>query len=105
VLSLTKHKACPHPSIHTNNYPTSSSPPSSPLPPPHSDQTFPKRCGQLKGKTIDSLEIYLERIKAAIEAKTDSNLVVIARTDARQAPGGGFDEGVTRLKGKGNKQW
>jgi len=70
------------------------------------DQVFPKRCGQLKGKDVVDLQVFLERIRSAVEARTDPNFVIIARTDARAASmyGGqdagreAFDEGVKRLK-------
>lgn len=70
------------------------------------DQIFPKRCGQLKGKDIVDLPVYIERIRSAVEARMDPNFVIIARTDARQAKSQGgesagreaFEEGVRRLK-------
>lgn len=70
------------------------------------DQTFPKRCGQLKGKDVVSLDEYLERITSAVRARKDPDFVIIARTDARQADKFGgekageeaFEEGVKRLK-------
>jgi len=70
------------------------------------DQVFPKRCGQLKGKDVVDLQVYLERIRSAVEARVDPDFVIIARTDARQAKSFGgehadmaaFDEGVRRLK-------
>lgn len=33
------------------------------------DQVFPKRCGQLKGKDVVDLQVYLERIRSAVEAR------------------------------------
>jgi len=70
------------------------------------DQVFPKRCGQLNGKDVVDLQVFLERIRAAVEAKTDPDFMVIARTDARNADSFGgrdagheaFMEGVRRLK-------
>jgi 2-methylisocitrate lyase-like PEP mutase family enzyme len=70
------------------------------------DQVFPKRCGQLKGKDVVDLQVYIERIRSAVEARSDPNFVIIARTDARQAKRFGgehagreaFNEGVRRLK-------
>lgn len=70
------------------------------------DQVFPKRCGQLKGKDIVSLQVYLERVRSAVEARTDPNFMIIARTDARQAKSLGgsdagqkaFQKGLERLK-------
>jgi len=40
------------------------------------DQVFPKRCGQLNGKDVVDLQVFLERIRAAVEAKTDPDFMV-----------------------------
>jgi len=46
------------------------------------DQEFPKRCGHFSGKSvIDSTEM-IQKIHAAVDARTDPDLVIIARTDA-----------------------
>jgi 2-methylisocitrate lyase-like PEP mutase family enzyme len=58
------------------------------------DQAFPKRCGHLTGKAVISVEEFVEKIRAAVEARRDPDLVVIARTDAR-APLG-FDAAIER---------
>jgi len=58
------------------------------------DQTFPKRCGHLTGKSVVDRNEFVEKIRAAAEARTDPDLVIIARTDAR-APLG-FDEAIER---------
>ncbi|MDG2381867.1 MAG: methylisocitrate lyase [Pirellulaceae bacterium] len=47
------------------------------------DQQLPKRCGHLSGKTLVSVDEMCQKIKAATTARTDPNLVIIARTDAR----------------------
>jgi len=47
------------------------------------DQQLPKRCGHLSGKTLVATEVMCEKIKAAVAARRDPNLVIIARTDAR----------------------
>jgi methylisocitrate lyase len=47
------------------------------------DQQFPKRCGHLSGKTLVEPEAMCAKLRAAIGAKADPNLVIIARTDAR----------------------
>ena len=56
------------------------------------DQVNPKRCGHLDGKQVTSVERMSEKVTAARAARTD--LVVIARTDARATHG--FDEAVAR---------
>jgi 2-methylisocitrate lyase-like PEP mutase family enzyme len=46
------------------------------------DQVFPKRCGHFSGKeVIPSVEM-VEKVKAAVDARRDGDLLIIARTDA-----------------------
>jgi 2-methylisocitrate lyase-like PEP mutase family enzyme len=47
-----------------------------------SDQVFPNRCGYLPGKQIVPVEQMLAKIKAALDARTDPDLFIAARTDA-----------------------
>jgi 2-methylisocitrate lyase-like PEP mutase family enzyme len=49
------------------------------------DQAFPKRCGHLPGKELVSVEEYLGKLGAALDART--NALIIARTDARAVLG------------------
>ncbi len=58
------------------------------------DQRLPKRCGHLDDKQVVPAEEFVSKIEAAVEARTDENLVIIARTDARAVAG--FDEAVDR---------
>jgi 2,3-dimethylmalate lyase len=51
------------------------------------DQIWPKRCGHMKGKQVVPLEEYLQKLKAAVEARRKDDLYIVARTDARQALG------------------
>jgi methylisocitrate lyase len=51
------------------------------------DQVNPKRCGHLDGKAVVDTETATKRIKAAVDARRDSNLVIMARTDIRAAEG------------------
>jgi 2-methylisocitrate lyase-like PEP mutase family enzyme len=46
------------------------------------DQTFPKRCGHLEGKTVVSAGEMLGKIKAALDARSSPETLIIARTDA-----------------------
>ena len=46
------------------------------------DQVSQKRCGHRPNKAIVSTNEMLDRIKAAVDAKTDPNFVIMARTDA-----------------------
>lgn len=46
------------------------------------DQSFPKRCGKVEGKSlIDSAEM-VQKIRAAVDARSDPDFVINARTDA-----------------------
>jgi methylisocitrate lyase len=47
------------------------------------DQEFPKRCGHLAGKSLIETEEMVEKIRAAVAARTDPDFLIIARTDAR----------------------
>ncbi|TQC41810.1 isocitrate lyase/PEP mutase family protein [Rhodococcus sp. WS4] len=58
------------------------------------DQTFPKRCGHFEGKETISAEEMVSKIGAAIDARTDENLLIVARTDARYIEG--IDEACRR---------
>jgi 2-methylisocitrate lyase-like PEP mutase family enzyme len=61
------------------------------------DQEFPKKCGHTPFKRIIPLEDMVEKIKVAVEARVDSeNLLIIARTDARQSEG--LDGALRRLE-------
>ncbi|HEY0808499.1 MAG TPA: isocitrate lyase/PEP mutase family protein, partial [Pseudonocardiaceae bacterium] len=47
------------------------------------DQAFPKKCGHLPDKELISADEFVAKLRAALDARTDPDLVVIARTDAR----------------------
>ena len=47
------------------------------------DQAFPKKCGHLPDKELVPVQEYLRTLRAALEARRDDSLVIIARTDAR----------------------
>jgi methylisocitrate lyase len=51
------------------------------------DQVGSKRCGHRPGKEVVSTQEMVDRIKAAVDAKTDSEFVIMARTDALAAEG------------------
>ena len=46
------------------------------------DQVAPKRCGHFSGKEVISTEEAVAKIKAAVDARHDENLLILARTDA-----------------------
>jgi methylisocitrate lyase len=58
------------------------------------DQEFPKRCGQLAGKSVVDLAEMVGKIKAAVKARRDPEFVIVARTDARAVED--FDRAVER---------
>lgn len=51
------------------------------------DQVNPKRCGHLDGKAIVDTETATKRIRAAVTARRDPNLLIMARTDIRANDG------------------
>ena len=51
------------------------------------DQTFPKRCGHFDGKSVVPERDMLYRLQAALDARIDPDLLIIARTDARSVEG------------------
>lgn len=46
------------------------------------DQVLPKRCGHMSGKALVSTSEMVGKIKAACDARTDENFMIMARTDA-----------------------
>jgi methylisocitrate lyase len=51
------------------------------------DQVNPKRCGHLDGKQVVDESTALKRIRAAVAARRDPNLLIMARTDIRAIDG------------------
>jgi 2-methylisocitrate lyase-like PEP mutase family enzyme len=58
------------------------------------DQVFPKKCGHLDNKEVIPLNDYLAKVRAAVDARTDPDFIIIARTDSRAVAG--FDEAIQR---------
>ena len=58
------------------------------------DQVSPKKCGHFSGKQIISKEEMVNKIKAALDARIDNNLAIIARTDALAM--NGIDDALER---------
>ena len=58
------------------------------------DQVWPKRCGHMKGKQVIPLTEQLKKLRAAIEARNDTDFYIVARTDSRQALG--LTEAISR---------
>jgi 2-methylisocitrate lyase-like PEP mutase family enzyme len=59
------------------------------------DQDFPKRCGHLDDKALISAAEMVGKIKAALDARTSRETMIIARTDAVAVEG--FDRSVARV--------
>jgi len=51
------------------------------------DQTFPKRCGHFEGKDVISKAEMVQKIKAAVDTRSDDNMMILARTDSRAVEG------------------
>lgn len=60
------------------------------------DQDWPKRCGFLEGKRVIPPDEMVLKVRAAVAARSDPGLVIIARTDALQP--NGWDDAVARAK-------
>ena len=60
------------------------------------DQTLPKRCGHLDGKTLISKEEMAGKVRAACDARNSGETLVIARTDAIAVDG--FDAAMDRAE-------
>jgi 2-methylisocitrate lyase-like PEP mutase family enzyme len=58
------------------------------------DQAFPKRCGHMDGKRLDTTQAMADKIAAAADARTDADFVIVARTDALAVDG--FDAAIER---------
>ena len=60
------------------------------------DQEWPKKCGHFEGKRVIAAEEQAAKLRAAVEARGDDDLVIIGRTDARQPLG--LEEAIRRGK-------
>lgn len=58
------------------------------------DQVWPKRCGHFEGKAVIPVEDMVQKIRAACEARSDPDFVIIARSDAIAVEG--FDATLER---------
>lgn len=60
------------------------------------DQEFPKKCGHMLGRRVVSADLMADKIRVAVETRSDPNLLIIARTDARTTLG--LDEALRRAE-------
>jgi methylisocitrate lyase len=59
------------------------------------DQVWPKKCGHMRGKRVIECKEYIDKIRAAVEARGDRDFFIVARTDALAVAG--MDEAVARI--------
>ncbi len=60
------------------------------------DQTYPKRCGHFEGKDVIPKDEMVSKLKAAVDARVDPDLMILARTDARAVEG--FEAALDRAR-------
>lgn len=60
------------------------------------DQVWPKRCGHMRGKQVIARDEYLDKIRAAVDARGDRDFFIVARTDALGAVN--MDEAIVRVE-------
>lgn len=60
------------------------------------DQEFPKKCGHTPGRRVVPCFDMVEKIKVAVDARTDEDMMIIARTDALQSEG--LEAAIKRCK-------
>jgi 2,3-dimethylmalate lyase len=60
------------------------------------DQEFPKKCGHTPGRRVVPMADMVRKIRVAVEARSDKDFLIIARTDARTALG--LDEALRRAE-------
>ncbi len=60
------------------------------------DQKWPKRCGHMIGKEVVPKEEYIEKLRAALDARKSKDFIIVARTDARATEGldGAIERGL-----------
>lgn len=59
------------------------------------DQQWPKKCGHMRGKKVIEREEYVQKIRAAADARDGRDFFIVARTDALAVHG--MDEAVARV--------
>ena len=60
------------------------------------DQVSPKKCGHTRGKQVIRRDEARMKIRAAVDARRDADILILARTDARAVLG--FDEAIDRCR-------
>jgi 2-methylisocitrate lyase-like PEP mutase family enzyme len=60
------------------------------------DQEFPKKCGHMLGRRVVDAQAMADKIRVAVESRSDPNFLIIARTDARTTHG--LEEALRRAE-------
>ncbi|MCH4157982.1 MAG: oxaloacetate decarboxylase [Acidaminococcaceae bacterium] len=60
------------------------------------DQVWPKRCGHMDGKQVITAEEHAQKLRAAVDARVDKSMMIMARTDTRAI--NGLDDAIERGK-------
>src|SRR4051794_13387867 len=60
------------------------------------DQVWPKRCGHMRGKRVIERNDYIQKVRAAVEAREGGDFFIVARTDALAVAG--LDEAIARVE-------
>jgi 2-methylisocitrate lyase-like PEP mutase family enzyme len=60
------------------------------------DQVWPKRCGHMRSKKVIDRQEYVQKIRAAVDARGDRDFFIVARTDALAAID--LDEAIRRVE-------
>lgn len=60
------------------------------------DQVWPKRCGHMTGKVVEQREVAFRKVQAAVNARRNTDALIVARTDSR-APHG-LEEALERAR-------
>ena len=60
------------------------------------DQTWPKRCGHMREKSVIDADEHVSKIRAAVDARGDNHLTITARTDALATHG--LEEAIRRAR-------
>ncbi len=60
------------------------------------DQQWPKKCGHMRGKRVVDRDEYVQKIRAAVETRGESDFFIVARTDALAVHG--LDEALERMQ-------
>lgn len=60
------------------------------------DQQWPKKCGHMRGKKLIDRDEYIQKIRAAVDARNGRDFFIVARTDAEQVLG--LEEALARVE-------